>query len=138
MYEQIRKRINELVPELLELKFGCEVKVYVDGEYTCIRPIQYLDYSDTLGIEWECEEYEVSTIQEMQSDELCFLEILGTPPTLQDLLLAIERNQPNVYLGFELRNTYLELIEDYYLTKSLKENIEQNPELAEFISNLLK
>lgn len=163
MYEQIRKRIVELVPELLELKEGCwifnEQAIEFDGCVEVDLEGKLIEVNEDKEEVYYLVRYENPYNDEdlqhwLSKEEI--QEILGTPPTLQDLLLAIDRTFESPS-NFQIDATgYIRLYDSAYytkksngmsgdfeiprydLTKSLKENIEQSPEFAEFISNLLK
>jgi hypothetical protein len=86
MEDKTKQKIQELVPEIMELKFGCEIdRNKNDGRETIIRirenhPFLFtaIIFRDTFG----------TFTQEIEK-ESC--KILGRPITLADVLLAMEK-----------------------------------------------
>lgn len=86
LYNKLRQKINKHCPYLLDLSFGCEVEVRYLDEFT--RPYgkkektKYLNLSETmLG--------QIDT-------EVTITKILGHPPTLSDVLGAINKLNPAI------------------------------------------
>lgn len=76
--QTLRNLINEKCPELLELRFGCEVKVIFDtGSPLPVHKILGRNDSRTICTE---------TYGELNEQDI---KILGTPPDLSHLLRAI-------------------------------------------------
>lgn len=88
-YQILRERIAELVPEVKELKFGCEV--FVQNYVMSVTIIE-----DKRGRAYVPESEEPNTDFLGLANSLVYfnekhiIKILGTPPTLADLLLAIQ------------------------------------------------
>ena len=127
--EQLKEKIWEAVPEILELKFGCWVKKYQDIGIILDKDSVYFRKSwmdDGQNIYW------------IQDDDN--FEILGRPITLEDVLVAFEiifiRNvqekmsprrewelQSNLQLTFE--DTAMKIIKKWRLNKPLDQQSEE-------------
>lgn len=136
MYQQIREKINEQCPWLREKLALCE-KCLGNGMYGEPESEQ----GATLRAAYPCNFCSTGGIT------------LGRSPELAELLYAIERKIGRVY-GFaaqrpdtngnngvfftlerEMKDS--QVVANYDLTKSLKENIETNPELRKFLLEVL-
>ena len=133
MSNNLDKRIRELVPSLMELSFGCEVMVTIDDEYKEKNVISKLGVG-FLGIEVECERYDIEKIKDVD-----FIEVIGHPIQLQHILLAIENaDMPN--LSFRSENNFLYFNENqdgeviYNLSKSYND---QEEEVHKFLAEIL-
>lgn len=84
-YEQLKKVIQTANPEIMELKFGCEVKIFVIG----IEKITAPDWSRFHDKE-EWWETAGGFAFNAKGDEY---EILGRPIRLADVLLAFQKNK---------------------------------------------
>lgn len=80
-YEELRKRINKHCPYLLELKFGCEL-LGEDGTVLFLDP-----YMMTYSLE---EKPHILGRNEHEFIHFQTKEILGIPPTLADVLRALD------------------------------------------------
>ncbi len=109
IYEKIRERLNELIPSRLKLKVGCEFEVidegvwHFSGHWTNPKsPIRYENEGYMLvkhGMGWsghECETKEVYTVSDGNDVQNENIKVLGTPPTLQEVLLALAKT-PHIY-----------------------------------------
>ena len=120
-HEETIKRIQKLVPSVMELEFGCRIKHKKRGYGTLI---------DSTHLVFENEK---ESIYAPFIDGNC--TILGKPITLTVVLRAIDESR-NVWLGFELRNQQLILLEDWNLSK---DNFnDQSEETKAFIGELIK
>ena len=107
-YQELRKRINHYVPDLLELRFGCEVVrnglhyIYLKeiiapagGKHWLVRggyapgPLS----SIAGGNEW------FESASELRGYSF---EVLGIPPTLEHVLRAIELSRGSRYIAQEV------------------------------------
>ncbi len=77
--QKLKKVIQEANPEIMELKFGCEFK-YQDRLHRIVQKIKGNMYLGGDGKIWS---YEMLT-------QAKYLEILGRPIRLADVLLALE------------------------------------------------
>jgi len=103
-HETTIKRIQALVPDVMALEFGCLLR---NGTAN-IRIIKER-YDGTVMInDWE-------GWQDRKMIEEKF-EILGKPITLAVVLRAIRESQ-NIWLGFQLRETQLSVLEGWNLDK---------------------
>ena len=105
-YEQLRKRIAELVPGTMELKFGCEMRpkeVFEFPQYTFADKFIFLNHSGggQIADTGDYDEYNLFLLEpesgEIYKDDSWIFdnfEILGIPPTLSDVLLAISKANP--------------------------------------------
>lgn len=131
---QIEQKIKEVCPWLMELTFGCRIKV---------------DESvDDLVVVKENKNgnYNVFNVHRKESYAVNFslhdVEILGHPPQLSDLLYTIGKvdafccyTQSNGTLCIQQENDEKKWC-NYDLIKSLRENLE-NEELCDFIHQLI-
>lgn len=142
LYNAIRERLNEMIPERLKLKFGCEVRLFSD-------------YIDTATVLWgecvQCKKHkgnlQEDCYQECELVEGCELyanyygenesttepysvfvpkeklEILGTPPTLQEILLALDLVSADIIKisANMMRIEVNEKVAIYNLSKPVKE-----------------
>jgi hypothetical protein len=89
--ETIRKACIEANPEIVELKFGCEVKVRIDDEEYEYTKIQYLNAYD-LGIWVNGEDVFTGAIRLMQNEDYNYIEIIGRPILPQDIACILPPN----------------------------------------------
>ena len=146
-HEETIKRIQELVPSVMELEFGCEVILYSEEYSKNRRILKVLDKRHISGIDTIVEVCEnnsngVSYIFYPTKNEL---KILGKPITLSVVLEAIR--EANVGFVFVTHSGTLHKkigIEDTAHTylgiwNLSKDNFnDQSEETKAFISNLLK
>lgn len=132
--KQIKNKIRELCPELMELSFGCEVKdTHNQLEYVVCNKSVNDDLYVSCGT-LESTQYRVPRER---------VVIIGHPIQLSHLLRAIgDRTQhfeyvtwEETHISFVLKKTGKLL--QFDLTKSVHQNLEENEELREFIYNLL-
>lgn len=142
LYNALRDRLNELLPERLELRFGCEF-ISPKGEqhfiYHCSQNHPFWLEAKTDGTNCKYLDFE-------KKGEF---KILGTPPTFQEVLLAIDikYRHKNGYREYLIcTDGYLTTQDDlsgtggtnglhYVLTLPLSE---QSPETLEAILTLLE
>lgn len=160
--QQIENKIRELVPELLELSFGC--RVILDGE---VYDILYYDKGGK-SFDGEVTEYIGESlvlysddgVVKMfgESDEEAFdyympnkdeIKIIGHPIHLEHLLLAIDRHSDtndidipkicNLQEDTPYQAMFLvsKIIDYYDLTKSLSQNLQDSPKLTTLLSDVL-
>lgn len=138
---QIISKIQELVPEVMELKFGCKVNrhcgsnEYIAGTFNdTIALVRIKDGDAFLPFEVPRETMFTNI------PPVTPWEILGRDLTLQDLLLAIGMSSKCIYLktlGNQLRfNDDEDVLEYYDLSKSLYDNLDDE-QFSQFIFNLL-
>ena len=122
-HEETIKRIQSLVPSVMELVLKCsecDGDGFTDGH----------DIPQSHSEDGEC----LSCPVKVDCDICRGTGILGKPITLAVVLRAIEESK-NVWVGFELRETQLSVLEDWNLSK---DNFnDQSEETKTFISNLL-
>jgi len=139
MSNKLDKRIRELVPSLMELSFGCEVMVTIDDEYKEKNVISKLGVG-FLGIEVECERYDIEMIKDVD-----FIEVIGHPIQLQHILLAIEKSGN---YGVQIRrmtadgNIQMYTSEGIYITNRAVFNLsksynDQEEEVHKFLAEIL-
>lgn len=119
--QKLREKINAACPELLKLKSGCEVLHNADNDV--FKAIAYHTSNDSLDVSPVEENADYFTYNFYKYE----YKILGTPPTLEHLLRAIERKeihvqmQSNGVLGYfrhgDKAETAADNILDYDLTK---------------------
>ncbi len=129
-YEKIRSRCNEVLPERLELKEGCEVKT---NKWSFKYPDAIL-VGEVIG--GNKREFCVACRRDrLFEDEI--IEIFGTPVTLSDILRAYERGfsatvyDDEITLSYSRHRTAISI----KLSKSIKD---QSPETLEAIYKLIK
>ena len=140
-HEETIKRIQELVPSIMALEFGCEVNFDYDTENSdgskedCFDTIIEADdiMVRTLGGSYfhrfTAEHYSQESSWSSQKKE-----ILGKPITLAVVFMAVRQSQ-SVWLGFKLRETQVLILEDWNLSK---DNFnDQSEETKSFIGGLL-
>lgn len=121
MLNELKEKIIELVPEIVELKFGCEVWCSFEGLQT--RGF-VTDIPDSFGqVRIQIPGY-YSVIKEVDT-----LQILGRPITLEDVLKAADIKSPSK----DVEDLYYrEIMENlvfkgyWLLGKSLDEQPERN------------
>jgi hypothetical protein len=103
-HNELRDRINELCPELKKLEFGCEVKPKEKIEfpqYNFPEKLIFLNHSggEQIADTGDFFEYHLfllepdsGEIYEDNEDVLDNFEILGKDPTLEDVMMAIEKS----------------------------------------------
>jgi len=117
-HEETIKRIQELVPSVMEIEEGCIIRgggIIMAEE--CVywnTPEGVFAYDNADGFEDE--------------------DVLGKPITLAVVLMAI-RQSGNVWFGFKLREAQVSILEDWNLSK---DNFnDQSDETKKFIGGLL-
>lgn len=86
--EKVREKIISLVPEIVELKFGCEVRMTDKGNETL--PSDFMFTDGVVGRDykvWRGESY-VKVIQMHDWINKGYYKIIGRPITLEDVLRA--------------------------------------------------
>lgn len=128
--EQILERIRELVPELKELKFGCELKGK-NREATIINlpAIEGNPYTIKVG----------GLITTGNPSDL---EIIGLPIELNHLLLVLTKNSKqfcNLVSNVEDGTGIVVdgVFAPYDLSLSVEENLQENEDLRNLISELI-
>ena len=151
-HETTIKRIQDLVPDVMKLEFGCEVKSLKDvqgnGSIILSGDIGYNVGQDNFlfksaqmfgvssaGFEWERgfkPQYVVlNNYKNLKSE----FEILGKPITLAVSLLAIKESR-DMWRGSELIETQTDILKDWNLSK---DNFnDQSEETKTFIWDLLR
>ena len=119
--EKIRQAVIKANPEIVELKFGCEVE-FNDSSREVI-----------IGISLENIEVErVQTRTHYQIGVSNITEIIGRPIRLADVLLAIGKNDPMGRNGIQ---DYMDILIKWKLKDDNLDN--QSKECIEFIHGLL-
>ena len=131
LYEAIRARLNEMFPERLELKFGCEVEV--DGEVLRLATQNNSAY-DAISFHAFDEIGNRRTQYCISKDNL---NILGTPVALQEVLRAVLPRtldtQPAAGLHLHLCTDNCCI--DFDLTKPISE---QSPDTLQAVLDIIK
>jgi len=157
-YQQLKKKIQEANPEIMELKFGCKVKLLLGDLYgetgfvitNCSKCRKHKRYSSCDS--W-CEFDDAVGVITQPDDiftEYTFLhnevESLGRPIRLADVLLAmpVEMELHHEPSGLHFRKKYAAgiLNENEWIKwdlehDSLSWHKENKPETVEFLINLL-
>lgn len=140
-YQTLRTRINKHCPHLMELRFGCEVvtKVPIGNDLYNTRVLDVVD--EKLWLD--------GGKMLVQSTKDVIKEVLGIPPTLQDVLRASRlSNTPSIQIdmsGFLYRvaespvdhplSTAWEVGPRFDLTKPLSE---QSKETLDFLLSVIE
>lgn len=143
--QQIENKIRELVPELQELSFGCEVIYSHKGNKRPVYFEKWVAEGEALRI------FDKALQNPNVIHTIKIGEIIGHPIHLEHLLLAIERLSKEK--GFDLcaviqiptmgsiRFSKMYDSEknkaDYNLTKSFSQNLQDSPELTTLLSDVL-
>jgi hypothetical protein len=131
-YEQLKKVIQEANPEIMELKFGCELIDKKTGD----KNIIFDDYNYNAKLLTGCNVLEKGAIYS-------WYKILGRPITLEDVLIALDKvNQKILWATDEEREDEKQLItkELAYLLAEWewgKPLDEQSDETLSFLTKLL-
>lgn len=88
--EEVKAKIQALVPEIMELKFGCEVKDRIKGKMTILRSYSVYDEPNVYDIAYTKGKQEELTYERYPNS---FWKILGRPITLADVLLALSTKE---------------------------------------------
>jgi hypothetical protein len=142
-YNKLVAKIQEAVPEIMELKFGCEViwnkekyTMFMDGGVSCdeeadnnfIRITNFKRYGEAYPKKKD-------------------VKILGRPITLEDVLVAINKNNNRPYFVGDCGNfgyIWCNDMEHEYcgrqwtFNKSLEWHKVNKPETVEFLIDLIK
>jgi len=128
--EELKNKIQEANPEIMELKFGCEVEGFNSIRGIIVRINLYVNESNTYSIFWE------DDTLTMQSS-IGITKILGRPIRLADVLLAIlgPFDKPRLSAGWQ----GLEAFMTPYIHWNLRDDNlnNQSPQTQEFIFNLI-
>lgn len=92
LYSTLREKMNELLPERLELKFGCEVIPYRREYEKGVQPLTILDVRNVNEMRGTtCEVYKKNEngVGNVSYESHLDLRILGTPVTLQEILRVL-------------------------------------------------
>jgi len=124
--QELKNKINEAVPEILELKFGCRIKSYC--------------YPDTDIVIDDAIEIDSLVGGKYATHERDNIEILGRPITLEDVLVAIEKQHEVILTvvkndnGTHITNEFAEVLRSWKWGKPLSQ---QPKETIGFLYNLL-
>ena len=144
-HEETIKRIQELVPSLMALEFGCEVRrKYPSRKIRYAKVLAHIgggnfQVQERIDSSTNEEEYEKDYGHcEITHYEPDSFEVLGKPITLAVVLMAINQKyieSNNVWFVYDLRQTQLSGIEKWNLSK---DNFnDQSEDTKTFIGNLL-
>ncbi len=86
-YNEIRDILNKRFPDRLELKFGCEVQKSKQEYFSGITDKDIYTIYTTSGYKLHCLDCNMNVYHSYIKGEIA--KILGTPPTLQEILRAI-------------------------------------------------
>lgn len=137
-YQKLEKIIKEACPETMELKIGCEVEVEIYGG---MNPFIFLGSEDKKLILKKKDDYKTIMSPPDTEHNRKFIKILSSPLQLHHLLRAIDKTDLTKLKQYREEkwtmpefagHIVLKLIDLYDLTKSLKENCE-NDTLANFL-----
>ena len=128
-HEETIKRIQSLVPSVMALEFGCEVEGWKRKGVRGVDKVICKNKEGMIQV-LMCDDRQLCAWQYVSNN----LKILGKPITISIVLMAIEESR-DVWLGFELRNQQLILLEYWNLSK---DNFnDQSEETKTFIGGLL-
>lgn len=120
-YNQLRQLLTERLPHLKELSFGCEIKLR-DFDQNHIFLTEYIGdqrfYTEHIYDE---------TIYSFENG-VYIPEIIGHPPTLQDVLLVIDIKRSGIETAYRTKSAGLDLPfceETYDLTKPLADQSDE-------------
>lgn len=145
MYNELVEAIVKAMPEIMELKFGCLVKMHDEiSEFIQENPLVCMQCECTSGVHLKMPNQAGS----MSPQSFCkhrfeeWFEILGRPITLEDVLMAIQEtekwNEVSVCLdnGLGIALFYGDNLpnNEWLLGKPLSE---QSPETISFLHSLL-
>ena len=160
--QKLADRIYELLPEKKELKFGCEVSVYIPqygepyegSEYSEAKvgiatyiepsePMTFLDGSHLYDV--YASDFTNGDTEYVDSEDGIICEIIGSPIRLADVLKALNIKYKKDIFGYMelllcgndvVKITYKEKEAEYNLSQ---DNIlNQSDEFCEFVYNLIK
>ena len=146
--EQILERIRELVPELKELKFGCVYKYKEDNgnwkEYTVVyRNDIEKKYGVGKNEVWSVPDYDKGYQADWRFEIKEYFEIIGLPVHLENLLSAINLSKngnrlDDIGLSFNFQKNVLYFEnKEYWLDKTVEQNLQENEALRSLISELI-
>jgi len=102
-YQQLKNKIVEAVPEIMELKLGCVVKMASKDKNEIVIRVEKMK-------QWHGE-IMIETNESYGQTNSDLYTILGRPITLADVLRAIEKTRPSdfyrVYYAIESDGTFL-------------------------------
>ena len=132
--KQVEDKIKELVPEIMELKFGCEIQFEIPlmRAIWTSRIIDYLSTDDKIYVDHG------KTMEVIP--RMYIKKILGRPITLEDVLIAIHKlidiDKISHSDGYEyiVDLCYREQPNTWQLSKSISE---QSPETINFLHKIL-
>lgn len=135
MLKELKQKIVEEVPEIMELKFGCRVTYGEKHEYYATF-ISWVSKTDKIVRVLDHTFYQV---KKLESD---WIKSVGRPITLEDVLRAgrCKLNASNFYITSQSKDTIISIVTDDYgdldwwLHKPLSE---QSKETIEFLYKLL-
>jgi len=129
--KQIREACIKANPEIVELKFGCEVKIPTRKFYDWVFIEELQRTKDRFKFTALKGEGRSNAFSEINKDEF---EIIGRPIRLTDVLLAMDNRK--FYRFAKTMDEANELAWDYWNLKDDNLN-NQSPETLDFIHNLL-
>jgi hypothetical protein len=95
-YEQLKKIIQVANPEIMELKFGCEVEIPTSGEANYKRykaMVEHARLDEVIAVD-------LDTFGQWTLRQGRDYKILGRPIRLADVLLALEKSK-SLYYAFD-------------------------------------
>ena len=133
-HETTIKRIQELVPDVMELEFGCEVFLYSEEYSKYRRILKVLDKRNVVGMDTiveVCENYS-NGVSSVFYNEKNKLKIIGKPITLAVVLMALDSSP-----GIRPLTEGMRLVVEQWIWE--KDNFnDQSEETKTFIGGLLK
>lgn len=137
MTDPITLKIQELVPEIMELKEGCRVSHFLKGTGTILRVEKHEGESDTYCLGFLALPEPIFEREPLNLN----WEILGRPITLADVLRAIRENGKLVYVredgSFYLEDEPLQIYYSGYFWNLALDWDNQTQKVKDFLGRLL-
>ena len=139
--KELTTEIQTILPEIMELKFGCEIKTK-DDFYKVVNVISYISTNRVEHIKVLDQNYNQQIITGGLLRQDKDIKILGRPITLEDVLVVVigDNNPPHEKEGIELEHQIITITRGFWGVPRWKLNKplhEQSEELINYLHSLV-
>lgn len=142
--QECTEKIHKLIPEILELRFGCQIKDFFKGTGLIIGIEKYEDEPDCYHVAY----FKIPVPNWELSPRNPNWSIIGRPIQLSDVLRAIDQNKKWPPIALSSSGLFLEKSKDDiranapYLSSCISYNLslpfdQQSEEFYHFLNNIL-
>lgn len=139
--DAVKKKVIEVMPDIMKLEFGCEVRVHCGGSKRVFEIEKYV--GEPIFVLEEGQKDYFRNHLEMRIPKDSIVEILGRKIGIADILLAIPDEYKRVlvfghYSGDRITDFHARILDVLSLWKKENDDLSlQSPETIHFLFNLL-